>query len=50
MEDAKRSRRSVKEFDANHSMTDAEVIALLSLAVQFPCGVRYPELAFCCGH
>jgi nitroreductase len=35
-EDAIRSRRSVKDFDANHSMTEAEVNELLSLAVLSP--------------
>ena len=35
-EDAIRSRRSVKDFDANHSMAEAEVNELLSLAVLSP--------------
>ena len=35
-EDAIRSRRSVKDFDANHEMTEAEVNELLSLAVLSP--------------
>lgn len=35
-EDAIRSRRAVKYFDANHSMTDTEVNELLSLAVLSP--------------
>jgi len=34
--DAIRSRRAVKHFDANHSMTEAEVNELLSLAILSP--------------
>ncbi len=34
--DAIRSRRSVKDFDANHEMTEAEVNELLSLAMLSP--------------
>ncbi len=36
VEDAIRARRSVKEYDSNHKMTDEEVNKLLSLAVLSP--------------
>lgn len=46
--EAIQSRRSVKHFDANHTMTIQEANEILSLAILSPTAFNIQKLAFCC--